>query len=93
MVCCVRSWYRAFVPSTFSDSHVLNVHGHGWWGLHATCGSLGRVLTVSVCALSHRLCEGGDWAHKSVCVRRVWVTACVQPMVSDTHTCREGVHV
>ena len=93
MVCCVRSWHRAFVPSMFPDSHVLHVHGHGWWGWHATCGALGRVLTVCVGALSHKLCERGDWAPKSMCGRRLCVPACAQPMVSDKHMCCELVHV
>ena len=44
-------------------------------------------------ALSHKLCEGGHRDHKSVCGRRMWATACVQPMFSNIYICHEHVHV
>jgi hypothetical protein len=77
----------------FSNSHILNVHEHGWWGWHATCGALGRVWTMCVGALSRKLCEGGHRDHKSVCGRRLCVPACVQPMFSGIYICRERAHV
>ena len=77
----------------FSNSHVLNVHGHGWWSLYVICGVLGRVWTVCVGAASHKLCEGGHRDHKLVCGRRVWATACAEPMFSGIYICRERAHV
>jgi hypothetical protein len=69
--CAVWSWCSRYAPSMFSNSHMLNVHGHGWWGSCDACGALGRVWTVCVGAASHKLCEGGHWAHKSMCGRRL----------------------
>ena len=77
----------------FSDSHILNVHGHGWWGRGDACSALGRVRTVCVGAASHKLCEGGHRAHKLVCGRRVCVTACAEPIFSDSHMCHDLGHV
>jgi hypothetical protein len=77
----------------FSNSHMLNVHGHGWWGWHDACGALGRVQTVCGGASPHKLCEGAHRDHKSVCGRRLWATACVQPVFSDIYMCHEHVHV
>ncbi len=44
-------------------------------------------------ASPHKLCEGGHWAHKLVCGRRVWATASAQLMFSDIYICHDHVHV
>ena len=44
-------------------------------------------------ALSHRLCEGGHWAHKSVWGRLLWVTTCAKPLFSSSHMPHIRAHV
>ena len=85
LVCCVWSWCSRYAPSMFSNSHRLNVHGHGWWGWHDACGVLGRVQTVRGGASPHKLCEGGHRDHKSGCWRRMYVPACAKPMFSSSN--------
>ncbi len=79
----------------FSNSHMLNVHGHGhgWWGSRDACGALGMVRAQCVGALSRQRCAGGHWAHKSMCGRRVCLPACAKPVFSDINMCCERAHL
>jgi hypothetical protein len=48
LVPCGCSMGAGCPPSMFSYSHILNVHGYGWWGSHNACGALGMVRTLCV---------------------------------------------
>ena len=50
-------------PSVFSDSHILNVHGHGWWDLCDSCSGLGRLQPLCVWGGRSKMCEGQWRAH------------------------------
>jgi hypothetical protein len=67
LVCWVRAWCSGYAPSMFSSSHILSLHGHGWWGWQDPCSVLGMVWTVCG-GLSHTGCVREVTGHPSRCV-------------------------